>query len=111
LGREFAVAPEVSQATLELINQEMQRICEEQYARAKKILSCHREELDHISAGLLEFETLSGVEVAAVIRGDDLGEFRAARERNEQAQAPSSKPASQDEPDVGLSGAEGLAHP
>ena len=111
LGRDFAIAPEVSQATLELINQEMQRICEEQYARAKEILSHHRKELDLISDGLLEFETLSGDEVDAVIRGDDLGEYRAARKRNEQSQTPSSVPATQDEPDVGLSGAEGLAHP
>ncbi len=111
LGRDFAVAPEVSQATLEVINNEVQRICEEQYARAKEMLADRRKELDLISEGLLEFETLTGEELAAILRGDDLAEYRAARLRGEQAQSSGNKQASKDEPDVGLSGAEGLAHP
>jgi len=46
-----------------------------------------REALDTIAAALLKYETLSGDEVGAVLRGDDLEEFRAAQERQRESVA------------------------
>ncbi len=111
LGREFQLASDVSQQTLALLDQEVRAIVDSQYQRAKAIVLEHRRELDLIAEGLLRHETLSGDEIAAIVRGDDLDEFRAARERAQKAAAAvppaaSAKPAA----DLGLSGAEGLAH-
>ena len=70
-----------------------------------------------IAEGLLKHETLTGQEVLAIARGDDLDEFRRAQERSAKAKAKeaAAKTAAQtnerEEPDVDLSGAEGLAHP
>ncbi|MGE0145416.1 MAG: ATP-dependent zinc metalloprotease FtsH [Planctomycetota bacterium] len=110
LGRDFAIGHDVSQETLATINKEVRRICEDQYARARQLLVEHRAQLDAVAAGLLRYETLTGEEVAAVLRGDDLDSFRAARQRNE---LPAHRPTGSErsEPGVDLLGSEGLAHP
>ena len=85
LGREFHMASDLSQRTLELINDEVRRIIEEQYASARQLLVDHREKLDRIAAALLKYETINGDEVAAVLRNDNLEEFRAAAQRRQAA--------------------------
>ncbi|MEE8147445.1 MAG: ATP-dependent zinc metalloprotease FtsH, partial [Longimicrobiales bacterium] len=111
LGREFRITSDVSDGTLDMINAEIRRIIDEQYARARALIMGNRRLLDLIADGLLAHETISGDEVAAIIRGDDLEEFRAARARNKPAPAvvQDSTKEAQDEPDIGLSEAEGLA--
>ncbi len=111
LGRENGLAYDISQDTMETIHKEIRSIIQEQYARAKGILEENRETLDAIAESLLKFETISGEEVAAVIRGDSLEEFRAAQERHERSTTPPPANKPVDEPDVGLAGNEGLAHP
>ncbi len=97
---------------MEEIHKEVRRIIQEQYSRAKALIIDHREHLDSIADALLVHETLTGEEVSAIVRGDSLEEFRAAKERAEQARLDAlPKPQPTDEPDVGLSGVEGLAHP
>ncbi|MEO0478271.1 MAG: ATP-dependent zinc metalloprotease FtsH [Planctomycetota bacterium] len=116
LGRDFSIASDVSEQTLQLINDEIRTLCDQQYQRATEILQTHRKELDAVAEGLLRYETLSGDEVSVILRGDDLEEFRRSKER-EKAPPPipgdsgSRETEGRDEPDVGLSGAEGLAHP
>ncbi|MBK8100268.1 MAG: ATP-dependent zinc metalloprotease FtsH [Planctomycetes bacterium] len=121
LGREFHLAGDISQKTLDVINDEVRRIIDEQYAAARKLIQDHRPALDRLAAALLKHETLNGDEVGAVIRGDDLDEYRAAQVRHQQAtdiarreqeqaraaaipavQAPTAEPG---KPGVGLSGA------
>lgn len=122
LGKEFRLSGGVSQRTLELIDSEVRRIVDDQYQAAESMLKDQREALDKIAAALLKYETLSGDEIGAVLRGDDLEEFRAAQarqrqtaelaaqqkqeekeaaERREQADAA----ASDENPEAGLSGA------
>ncbi len=99
--------------TLEAIHKEIRSIIQEQYARAKTIITDHREQLDLVATSLLEHETLTGEEVAAILRGDKVDEFRAAKSRARESlnQPPAAaKEKEEDEPDVDLSGAEGLAH-
>ncbi len=127
LGREFHLASDLSEKTLEMINEEVRRIIDAQYDAAHSLLTEHRAALDALAEALLKYETLTGDEVAALLRGDDLEEFRkaqqrlqaqAAKERAEREQKaasarPSSIPADGDKPngdaredrDVGLSGA------
>ena len=106
LGREFMVASDISEDTLSTINKEVRRICDEQYDRARDLILANRARLDAITEGLLQFETLTGDEVAAVLRGDDLARYRAARQRSELSPTRPSEELPQ--PDVDLSGAEGF---
>ncbi|MCK5944749.1 MAG: cell division protein FtsH, partial [Planctomycetes bacterium] len=121
LGREFRLSGGVSERTLELIDDEVRRIVDEQYQIATQILEQQRKALDTLAEALLKYETISGEEVAAVLRGDDLEEFRAAEERQrksaerehkakekEREQRERQQPdagSSDENPEAGLSGA------
>ena len=120
LGREFRLA-NISQRTLELIDEEVRYIIDSQYAKARQLLESNRQKLNTVAEALLKHETLSGDEVSALMRGDDLVEYREAqkrlqREKEQPARRPepeaveSKQPEkasdpSKSKPDVGLSGA------
>jgi cell division protease FtsH len=117
LGREFRIGSNVSQRTLEVIDGEVRRIVDEQYEAATHLLTTQRGSLDLVAKALLKHETLNGDEIAAILRGDDIDEYRAAQSRLQQAAeraqkrteagpiaAPESAPGEQ-KPDIGLSGA------
>ncbi|WP_209426469.1 ATP-dependent zinc metalloprotease FtsH [Pararhodobacter sp. SW119] len=55
------------------IDEEVKRIVDEGYATATKVLTEHRDELERLAQGLLEYETLTGPEIGRVIRGEPLG--------------------------------------
>ena len=63
LGRDFNSEQNYSEAIAYEIDQEMQRIIKEQYARTKEILSSKRELLDLIATTLLEVETLDAEQI------------------------------------------------
>jgi len=69
LGREIAQHQEYSEQTAIDIDAEVKRIMTEQYARAKKLVSDTREALTRIADALLEYETLEGNEVEALMEG------------------------------------------
>ncbi|HLQ36500.1 MAG TPA: AAA family ATPase, partial [Planctomycetota bacterium] len=81
LGREFHLAGDLSEKTLELLNEEVRRVIDEQYAQARQLLLDNRQVLDRVAQALLKHETLAGEEVLAILRGDNIDEFRAAQER------------------------------
>ncbi|MCW5729885.1 MAG: cell division protein FtsH, partial [Alphaproteobacteria bacterium] len=60
----------VSEATSELIDAEVRRFIEEAEGKARTILNEHVDELHAVAKALLEYETLSGEEMRAVIRGE-----------------------------------------
>jgi cell division protease FtsH len=60
----------VSAATKELIETEVKRIIDEGYATAHRIIQENEEEFERLAQGLLEYETLTGEEIARVIRGE-----------------------------------------
>ncbi|MFT4844113.1 MAG: cell division protease FtsH [Planctomycetota bacterium] len=126
LGQEFRLSGGVSERTLQAIDDEVRRIVDEQYQAATTLLKEKRETLDKVAAALLKYETLSGDEIGAILRDDNLEEFKAAQERHREsverdiarkaakaapkpeaeAEASANNEASSDEkPDVGLSGA------
>ncbi len=70
LGREMTQkADNCSEETAQLIDSEVGRIVNEQYARAVELLTAHREELEKVGDVLLEHETLSGKEIATLLAG------------------------------------------
>ena len=59
LGREISEQRDYSEAVAEKIDQEVKKLVNEAYAKAKEILSKYRGKLDEVANRLLEVETLS----------------------------------------------------
>ncbi len=78
LGHSVARQQNVSEETARIIDGEVRRLIEEAYTEARRILTDHRDEWLAIAEGLLEYETLSGEEIKAIMRGEkparDLGD-------------------------------------
>ena len=72
LGHSVSQQKNVSDATAELIDQEVRRFVEEGEATARKILDEHKNDLEIIAKGLLEYETLSREEIDALLRGETI---------------------------------------
>jgi cell division protease FtsH len=69
LGRDFLVAGEVSQPTLEHLDGEVRRILDEQEAVAHAVLAANRPVLDGLAAALVERETVQEGDLAAILAG------------------------------------------
>ncbi|XP_060067928.1 ATP-dependent zinc metalloprotease YME1L1-like [Ylistrum balloti] len=65
----FSENDKPSGAMQDLIDQEVQRLLNESYARAVDLLKKHRDELNRLAAALLKYEILSKEDVQAVIAG------------------------------------------
>jgi cell division protease FtsH len=59
LGREISEQRDYSEAVAEMIDQEVRRLINEAYARAKSVLIQYRQKLDEVAAKLLELETIT----------------------------------------------------
>jgi cell division protease FtsH len=72
LGREIQTRREVSERTAQLVDSEVSRVIKEAYARATAVLQEHMDLLHTVAAALLDRETLTGDDVAALARGEKL---------------------------------------
>jgi cell division protease FtsH len=72
LGREISRTESYSQETARRIDQEVQKIIDEQYQRAQDIILQKREALEKIAAALLEFETIEGKHVMEIIEHGEI---------------------------------------
>jgi cell division protease FtsH len=70
LGHSVAQQKNLSEATAELIDEEVRRLIEDGEETARAILTARIDDLHKIAKALLEFETLSGDEVRALLRGE-----------------------------------------
>ena len=69
LGREISQHRDYSEDTAIKIDQEVQKIINEQYARAETIIKENRDSLINLAEALLEFETLDAVQIRRVVAG------------------------------------------
>ena len=69
LGRDFNRHRDYSEKTAETIDSLMRKIVEQQYDRAKSILTEHRDELERLAKALLEFELLVREDIEKIIKG------------------------------------------
>lgn len=69
LGHSVARTQNISEATAQIIDDEVRRLTDWGYAEATRILIERREDLEIIGKGLLEFETLTGDEILALLKG------------------------------------------
>ena len=72
LGHSVARQKNMSDATAALIDEEVRRLVEEAEQKAREIIKEKNNDLEIIAQGLLEYETLSGAEVAALLRGETI---------------------------------------
>jgi cell division protease FtsH len=70
LGHAVTQTQNVSEATSQIIDQEVRRLIEEGEGSARKILTDKIDELHKIAKALLEYETLSKDEIGNVLRGE-----------------------------------------
>jgi cell division protease FtsH len=69
LGREIAQHRDYSEATALQIDEQVRKVVDEQYQRARKLIEGHREAMVRIAEALLEREILDGEEVRRLIEG------------------------------------------
>ena len=109
LGHAVTQTQNVSEATSQIIDQEVRRLIEEAEGRARSILTERLDELHMIAKALLEYETLGNDEIGQVLRGekivrDDTG--GAGPERRRRASVPTSSggpaPGANPEPQPGV---------
>ncbi|MEL7030281.1 MAG: cell division protein FtsH, partial [Pseudomonadota bacterium] len=72
LGHAVSRQQNMSEATAQRVDTEIRRIIEEAYGEAKRILTEHIDDLHTLASGLLEYETLSGDEIKALLRGETI---------------------------------------
>ncbi len=72
LGREIAQHRDYSESTAIRIDEQVKKLVEAGYSRAKKIIDDHHDALERIALSLLEREVLDGAEVQQLIEGKTL---------------------------------------
>jgi cell division protease FtsH len=68
LARDIGRRANYSSATAKMIDEEIKRLIDEAYTKAKELLILHRDKLDAISLALLEYETLDGSHIAEIMQ-------------------------------------------
>lgn len=78
LGHSVSQTKNVSESTAQKIDTEVRRLIDEAYTEARRILTEKHDDFVTMAEGLLEYETLSGDEIKALLRGEkparDLGD-------------------------------------
>ncbi|MES0372276.1 MAG: molybdopterin cofactor-binding domain-containing protein, partial [Mariprofundaceae bacterium] len=72
LGRSITQSQHMSDETAQIIDAEVRSLVEAGESKARKVLTTYRKDLNKIAEALLEFETLSGKEVDALLRGEKI---------------------------------------
>jgi len=69
LGHSVTQSKNISDATARMVDEEVRKISDEALARARQLLTDHRDQLESIAQALLEYETLTGDEMRGLIAG------------------------------------------
>lgn len=72
LGHSVTQHKNMSDRTAQLVDEEIRRIVDESYERARVILTENIDQLHTLAKGLLEYETLSGDEINRLLRGEPI---------------------------------------
>ncbi len=91
LGQQITRSNSISPETARKIEEEVRRIVDEGYQEAVRILGTdHRKDWETLAEGLLEYETLSGEEITALLKGEKI--YRDTPSDNAPGDPPSSVP-------------------
>ncbi|HEV7369740.1 ATP-dependent zinc metalloprotease FtsH [Arenibaculum sp.] len=72
LGHSVTQHKNMSDATARTVDEEVRRVVDDAYTTARRILSENIDQLHTLAKGLLEYETLSGDEINALLRGEPI---------------------------------------
>jgi cell division protease FtsH len=72
LGHAITQRQNMSEDTARLIDEEIRRIVTQGEDKAREVVAAHRKELEAITQALMEYETISGDEVNALLRGEKI---------------------------------------
>ncbi len=72
LGYSLSKRKSVADATSLAVDKEIRALIDAAYKRTEKLLKDYRSELDTLAAGLIEYETLSGDEIADLLAGKSI---------------------------------------
>jgi cell division protease FtsH len=110
IGHAVTQTQNVSEATAQIIDQEVRRLIEEGEGSARKILTDKIDDLHKVAKALLEYETLSNDEIGNILRGepivrDDTGGAGPGPDRRRRSSVPTSTgpaPGTNPEPQPGV---------
>jgi cell division protease FtsH len=71
LGRDVMTHKNMSNAVAELVDKEIRRIVDEQYAKARAIIEENREKVERMARALLEWETLESDQIQDIMTGKE----------------------------------------
>jgi cell division protease FtsH len=71
LGRDVMTHKNMSNAVAEVVDKEIRRIIDEQYARARTIIEENRDKVEKMTKTLLEWETLDSEQINAIMAGKE----------------------------------------
>ncbi len=94
LGHSVTQTKHVSEATAKLIDAEVRRLVDESYARARKIIEENIDGLHTLAKALIEYETLTGEDIAALLKGEEIVRPTEPEEPAEGSGQPTSVPTS-----------------
>jgi len=94
LGHAVTQTKNVSEATAKVIDEEIRRIVDEADVKCRAIIKEHVDELHAIANGLLEYETLTGDDISALMRGETIVRPSADDDDETESGARSSVPSS-----------------
>jgi cell division protease FtsH len=69
LGRSITTHKNVSEATLQKVDQEIRRIIDQQYELAKKLIVGNRDKVEAMAKALLEWETIDADQINDIMAG------------------------------------------
>jgi len=69
LGRDMVTHKNLSDSTAEMVDKEIRRIIDEQYARARKIIEDSREKVEIMTQALLDWETINSEQIDDIMAG------------------------------------------
>jgi cell division protease FtsH len=70
LGRSITTHKNLSEATMQLVDQEIRRVIDEQYGLARSLLETHRDKVEAMASALLEWETIDAGQIDQIMAGN-----------------------------------------
>jgi cell division protease FtsH len=69
LGRDMVTHKNLSDSTAEMVDKEIRRIIDEQYARARKLIEDNRDKVEIMTQALLDWETINADQINDIMAG------------------------------------------
>jgi len=70
LGRSVTTHKNISEATMQKVDNEIRRILDEQYALARNLIETHRDKMEAMTRALLEWETIDADQINDIMDGN-----------------------------------------